>query len=190
MSTSKRFLILLCLSVLTLASCGGGDDEGGAATSTTAASGSVATTAASATSNAPPTEAPTTTTAPTTTEAESGSDAGQAELVFDDGRSWMLNGSCTYTPDKTGPAAALWNVEVTADDGASLIGIMAFPFDPAKTDPVLIGNFVDADERLYTFIESEDVSAGSDLILNLGIHDGIKTFDDPIDINATFTCKL
>lgn len=68
---------------------------------------------------------------------------------------------------------------------------MAFPFDPAKTTPVLIENVVDADENIFVLIESEDVSDGSSLILNVGLHDSVfETVDDPIDITAPATCEL
>jgi hypothetical protein len=40
-------------------------------------------------------------------------------------------------------------------------------------------------------IEAEDVSDGSSLILNLGLHDGVfKAIDDPADFTAIVTCQL
>ena len=50
---------------------------------------------------------------------------------------------------------------------------------------------MDADENVFVLIESEDVSDGSNLILNLGLHDSVfRTVDDPIDLTATATCGL
>lgn len=117
---------------------------------------------------------------------------GKIDVVFDDGRSWTFDGFCTYTPDNTGPASALWNIEAEdAADGTSFVAIMAFPFDPEKKEPVLIGTMVDADENLYVAIEVEDVSDGSNLILNLGFYEGVfKAIGDPIDITATVTCGI
>jgi hypothetical protein len=189
---SKRLVILLGISALVLASCGGGDDTS-ATSSTAAASGAVVTTGAVATTEAStadtePAVEPTTTTAAPEVDA---SGTGQIELVLDDGRSWTFDGTCVYTPDNSGPAEALWSIDGVAADGATFIAIMAFPFDPAKTTPVLIGNIVDADENVFVLIESEDVSDGSNLILNLGLHDSLfRTVDDPIDLTATATCAL
>ncbi len=182
MFTRKRFTILLCVSALAIASCG--SDEGtDSPTTTSTDSGEVAATATSTTSVDSPTE--------TTTTIDTATGERNIELVFDDGRSWTFVGECEYTPDNSGPATALWSMEGEAADGASFGAIMAFPFDPAATDPVLIGTMLDADENVYVMIESEDVSDGSNLILNLGLHDGIfKTLDDPIDITATVTCEL
>ena len=183
-----RFMLLLSFSLFVLASCGG-SDEANSATSTTSAAASVETDADAATSTTSddPVET-TTTTAATPDEPASG--LGQAELVFDDGRSWTLDGVCVHTPDNTGAAAALWRIEVEAADGASFIAIEAFPFNSEDTTPFLTGSFVDADDNVFVVIEAEDVSDGSNLILNLGMHDGVKTLDDPIDFTATVTCGV
>lgn len=186
MAPSKRFIMLLCFSVIGFASCGSGVD-GNSETSTTAAdSGAVATTTTTETSNEPATE--TTTTA---TMAE-GTGEGNIQVVFEDGRSWTFDGFCTYTPDNTAAASALWSIEAKdAPDGAGFSAIMAFPFDPAKTTPVLIATMVDGDDNPYVFIEAEDVSDGSSLILEMGVHDGVfKSIDDPADFTATVTCEL
>ncbi len=67
---------------------------------------------------------------------------------------------------------------------------MAFPFDPANNTPVLIGTMVDADENVFVVVESEDVSDGSNLILNLGLYDNVfREVGDPIDITATVSCR-
>jgi hypothetical protein len=186
MAGKRRFTMLLSIAALALSSCGA--DEASSATPTTAtAAGTVATTAAAPPGTEPAAET-TTTTAPA--EIESGG-TGQVEVVFDDGRSMTFEGTCEYTPDNSGPAAALWSIDAVAADGATFIAIMAFPFDPANTDPVLIGNIVDADENVFVLIESEDVSDGSNLILNLGLHDSLfRTVDDPIDLTAVATCGL
>ncbi|MDX2345082.1 MAG: hypothetical protein QNL12_15835 [Acidimicrobiia bacterium] len=185
MAPIKRFILLLCLSVFVLASCGGADDDTSA--TSTASEGAAATTT-STTISEPSTEATTT----TTTTADSATGMGKIDVVFDDGRSWTFDGFCTYTPDNTGPASALWNIEAEdAADGSSFVAIMAFPFDPEKKEPVLIGTMVDADENLYVAIEVEDVSDGSNLILNLGFYEGVfKAIGDPIDITATVTCGI
>ena len=148
MSLSKRLVFFLTISALALASCGGAED--GSTTTTTAASatGGVVTTTVAA-SNAEPTTETTGTAAATTTTVAASSGNGQIELVFDDGRSWTFEGVCTYTPDNTGPASALWNIDGEAADGSAFIAIMAFPFDPAKTTPVLIGTIVDAEENVF-----------------------------------------
>ena len=133
----------------------------------------------------------TATTATTTTTVVASSGNGQIELVFDDGRSWTFEGECTYTPDNTGPASALWNIDGYAADGATFSAIMVFPFDPSKTTPVLIGTVVDAEENVFVVAESEDVSEGSKLILNLGLYDNVfRTVGDPMDLTATATCDL
>lgn len=189
MSLSKRLILIMTIPALALASCGGGEDSS-TTTSAAAATGGVVTTAP-APSNPEPTTETTDTTAATTTTVAASSGNGQIELVFDDGRSWTFEGECIYTPDNTGPASALWNIDGIAADGSTFIAIMAFPFDPAKTTPVLIGNIVDAEENIYVLIESEDVSEGSKMILNLGMHDSIfRTVGDPIDLTATATCDL
>lgn len=189
MVPKNRLIVLLCVSVFVLASCGGGDEDTSASTTSLAAPGSVATTAVSTTASEP-----STTDLETATTSTAGSIDGteKIEVVFDDGRSWAFDGSCTYTPDSTGPASSLWNIEAAdATDGSAFNAIMAFPFDPANTTPVLIGTMVDAEENVYVFIESEDVSDESNLILNVGLHDGVlKTVGDPIDISATVTCQL
>ncbi|MDH3306199.1 MAG: hypothetical protein OEO77_01565 [Acidimicrobiia bacterium] len=184
--TSRRLIVLLTLATFAAASCGGAD-EGAPVPSTSApAAGGVVPTSTPTTTGQTPAPATTTT---VTVEAPSG--VGQVEVVFDDGRSWTFDGICVYTPDNTGPASALWRIDAAAVDGSTFIAIMAFPLDPAKTSPVLIGNIVDADENIFVLIESEDVSDGSNLILNLGLHDGVfTTVDDPIDITATATCGL
>lgn len=189
MARHGRFILLLLFSLFVLASCGG-SDEASPATSTTSVAASVEDGAAVATSttSADPVVEETTTTAATTDEPASG--LGQAELVFEDGRSWTLDGVCVHTPDNTGAAAALWRVEVEAADGASFIAIKAFPFDPEDTTPFLTGSFVDADDNVFVVIEAEDVSDGSNLILTLGMHDGVKTIDDPVDFTATVTCGV
>lgn len=186
----NRLLILVCFTAFVLTSCGGDD-----ATPASDVASEAVTTTDGATAGTDPAAEVTTTTAEavTTTSASAvkASGGGQVEVVFDDGRSWTFDGTCVYTPDNSGPAAALWSIDAEAEDGATLIAIMAFPFDPAKTTPVLIGNIVDADENIFVLIESEDVSDGSNLILNLGLHDSVfKTVDDPIDITATATCGL
>ena len=189
MAPSRRFLILLCFSVFAFASCGSGTDDNSATSTAAADSGVVATTTTTETSNEPATEATTTT---TTTPADSATGKGKIQVVFEDGRSWTFDGSCTHTPDNTGPASALWNIEAEdAPDGAGFSAIMAFPFDPAKTTPVLIATMVDGDDNVYVFIEAEDVSDGSNLILNMGVHDGVfKAVGDPADFTATVTCEL
>lgn len=186
MAPSRRLMVLLCFSVIVLASCGSGADDN-SATSTTAADSGGATTTTTEAGNEPTTEATT-----TTTMADSATNEGNIQVVFEDGRSWTFTGSCTYTPDNTGPASALWSIEAEdAADGAGFSAIMAFPFDPAKTTPVLIGTMVDGDDNPYVFIEVEDVSDGSSLILNMGVHDGVfKSVDDPADFTATVTCDL
>ncbi len=188
MARSKRFVALLSVSVLALASCGGD----GATTTTAAAaapSDGVATTAAPAADQAVA-DATTTTTSTTAVEPSSGS--GKIEVVFDDGRTWSFDGTCTYTPDKTGPASSLWNIGTQElPDGSELNAIMVFPFDPAKTTPVLIGTMVDGEDNPYVFIEVEDLSDGSNLILDFGVHDGVfKSLDDPADFHALVTCEL
>ncbi len=195
MSLSKRLVFLMTISTLALASCGGAED-GSTTTTAATATGGVVTTAPASTNPEPTTETTTETTttdttAVTTTTAAAASGNGPIELVLEDGRSWTFEGVCTYTPDNTGPASALWNIDGVAADGSTFIAIMAFPFDPAKTTPVLIGNVVDAEENIFVLIESEDVSEGSKLILNLGLHDSIfRTVGDPIDLTATATCDL
>ncbi len=186
MAGTRRFTLLLSIAALALASCGA-DDASSPTPTTAAPTGTVATTSA-----APPTTEATAETTTTTAAVETEtSGAGQVEVVFEDGRSMTFEGICDHTPDNSGPAAALWRIDATAADGATFIAILAFPFDPAKTDPVLIGNIVDADENVFVLIESEDVSDGSNLILNLGLHDSVfRTVDDPIDLTATATCRL
>ena len=182
MSPRRRFTILLCISMFAFASCGG-DDAGTEATTTSTVPGDVATTAASTTSTESSNET-------TTTTADAATGNGNIELVFDDGRSWTFVGSCVYTPNNSGPASALWNIEGEAADGASFGAIMVFPFDPANNTPVLIGTMVDADENVFVVVESEDVSDGSNLILNLGLYDNVfRAVGDPIDITATVTCR-
>ena len=189
MSLSKRLIFFMTIPALALASCGGAEDVS-TPTTASAATGGVVTTALTSTSPETPTET-TETTAATTTTVEVSSGNGPIELVFDDGRSWTFEGVCTYTPDNTGPASALWNIEGEAADGAAFNAIMAFPFDPAKTTPVLIGTMVDAEENVFVLVESEDVSEGSKLILNLGLHDNVfRSVGDPIDVTATVTCEL
>lgn len=186
MANSKRLSILLGIGAFALASCGGGD---GTATTTTGAAAleAVTTTAAAVATTETADEVTSTTAAP---EVDA-SGAGNVEVVLEDGRSWTFDGTCVYTPDNSGPASALWSIDAVAPDGATFTAIMAFPFDPAKTDPVLIGNIVDADENVFVLIESEDVSEGSNLILNLGLHDSVfRTVDDPIDLTAIATCRL
>ena len=186
---TRRFIILLCLSAFALAACGGADDDTLAASTTSEAPDGGTATTTSTTISSSSTEATTTT---TTTSADSETGGGMIDLAFDDGRSWTFDGLCTYTPDNTGPASALWNINAEdAADGAGFTAIMAFPFDPAKTEPVLIGTMVDADDNVYVAIEAEDVSDGSSLIVNLGFHDGaFKAIDDPADITAVVTCDL
>lgn len=188
MAQRGRFMLLLLISLFVLASCGG-SDEANPATSTTSAATSVEDGAGATTSTISDDPVGTTTTTAATTD-EPASGLGQAELVFEDGRSWTLDGVCVHTPDNTGAAAALWRIEVEAADGASFIAIKAFPFDPENTTPFLTGSFVDADDNVFVVIEAEDVSDGSNLILNLGMHDGVKTMDDPIDFTATVTCGV
>ena len=189
MSLSKRLVFFMTISALALVSCGGAED--GSTTTTVAATGGVVTTAAVPSSPEPTTEETDTTAATTTTTVAASSGNGQIELVFDDGRSWTFEGVCTYTPDNTGPASALWNIDGEAADGSTIIAIMAFPFDPAKTTPVLIGTIVDAEENVFVVAESEDVSEGSKLILNLGLYDDVfRTVGDPMDLTATASCDL
>ena len=185
----RRFLLLLMILMVVLASCGG-DDDGDATpdpSTTSASSDQDAGTETTTTSGESSDETTTTTEAPT---QEPVPGQQQAELVFDDGRSWTLEGVCSYTPENTGAGAALWSVEVQAADAASLIAVSAFPFDPENTIPFVTGSFVDADDNVFVVIEAEDVSDGSDLIVNFGMHDGVKTIDDPIDFTATVTCEL
>jgi hypothetical protein len=191
MAYRGRFLVLLMISMVVLASCGGdGDGDGDAvpATSTTSASSDQDAGTETAATSGESSDETTTTTEPPTQEPVPGQQ--QAELVFDDGRSWALEGVCSYTPENTGAAAALWSVEVQAADAASLIAISAFPFDAENTTPFVTGSFVDADDNVFVVIEAEDVSDGSDLILSFGMHDGVKTIDDPIDFTATLTCEV
>lgn len=189
MSLSKRLIFFMTIPALALVSCGGAEDVS-TPTTAAAATGGVATTAASPTNPEPTTET-TDTTATTTTTVVASSGNGEIELVFDDGRSWTFEGVCTYTPDNSGPASALWNIEGEAADGSAFNAIMAFPFDPAKTTPVLIGTIVDAEENVFVVAESEDVSEGSKLILNLGLYDNVfRTVGDPMDLTATATCDL
>ncbi len=184
MSISKRFTILLFVSALSLASCGGDEGDGSATTASTTSEG-VAATTPSTTGNEPAMQTTT-----TTTTVGTATGGRNIEVVFDDGRSWTFVGECVYTPDNSGPASALWSIDGEAADGATFTAIMAFPFDAAETTPVLIGAMVDADEDLYILIESEDVSDESNLILNLGLHDGaFKSIDDPVDITAVATCQ-
>ena len=84
----------------------------------------------------------------------------------------------------------MWSIETQAADSASLIAIEAFPFDGEDTTPFVTGSFVDADGGVFVVIDAEDVSDGSNLIVNFGMHDGVKTIDDPIDFTATVTCEL
>ena len=186
MCLNKRLLVVISISALALTSCGA---ESGSTTTAapTVDEGVATTTQAASDPGSTTTEPPP---APTTT-VDSSSDGDQIQVVFEDGRTWTFNGTCSYTPDNTGPASALWSIDGEADDGSTFIAIMAFPFDPAKTTPVLIGNIVDAEENIFVLIESEDVSEGSKLILDLGLHDSVfKTVDDPIDLTATATCDL
>ncbi len=186
MSLKTRLFVVIGISAMALTSCGV-DSESTTTTVTFATGGGVTTTQAATNP-----ESTTTEPAPdTATAVDSSTDSGRIQVEFEDGRSWTFDGSCTYTPDNTGPASALWNIDGEAADGSTFIAIMAFPFDPAKTTPVLIGNIVDAEENIFVLIESEDVSEGSKLILNLGLHDSVfKTVDDPIDLTATATCDL
>lgn len=188
MSLHNRLVFFVTIVALALAACGGAEDG---STTTTAAAGAVVTTTAAPSNPEPTIETTDTTAATATTAAAASSGNGPIELVLDDGRSWTFEGVCTYTPDNTGPASALWNIEGEAADGSAFNAIMAFPFDPAKTTPVLIGTMVDAEENVFVLIEAEDVSEGSKLILNLGLHDNpFRSFDDPIDVTATATCDL
>lgn len=173
-------------SVIVFASCGGGAD-GNSETSTPAADPGVgATTTTTETGGEPTSETSTTT---STTGADS--TGGGIQVVFEDGRSWTFDGFCTYTPDNTAAASALRSIEAKdAPDGAGFSAITAFPSDPAKTTPVLIATMVDGDDNPYVFIEAEDVSDGSNLILEMGVHDGVfKSIDDPADFTATVTCE-
>ncbi len=188
MAISKRIVTLLLASVLALGACGGDDGNTTTTVGSGASSEGVATTEAPGTSQ-PEVDATTTT---TTIAIEPSSGTGPIEVVFDDGRNWTFEGFCTYTPDASGPASALWNIEAQdLPDGASFGAIMVFPFDPAKTTPVLIGTMVDGEDNPYVFIEVEDLSDGSNLILDFGVHDGVfKSLDDPADFHVLVTCEL
>ena len=143
MAPSRRLMVLLCISVFVFPSCGSGADDNSATSTTAADAGVDATTTTTETSSEPTNEVPTTT---TTTPADSATGKGNIQVVFEDGRSWTFDGSCTYTPDNTGPASALWRIEgEDAPDGAGFSAIMAFRFDPAETIAVLIATMVDGD---------------------------------------------
>jgi len=186
MAPGKRTLTLVCVSALVLASCGDDSeaDPTTAATSTTAPAG-VSTT----TTDSEPAATTSTTTSTTTTVAPAAA-GGEIDLVFDDGRSWSLDGDCQYAPDNTGVAAIIWSVTGADAAGAELNALLVMPLDPEDTTPALIGSFFDADSNPFVFLEAEATPEGSNLVLTVEMHNGFKTKDDPADLTATVTCRL
>ena len=184
-NTCQLVPVLVAVALLA-AACGGSDDsdsEAGDVTTETAAppadSGPEPESAASIAEEVDPSDAGTT---------------GSLEIVLDDGRSWSLDQyKCSYTPDNEGRFVELWAAGGTlASSGGEFIVVNATPPDPADTEPVLSGSFVDDENGIvFVAIEGDAVSDGSTMTMTIGMHDSPnKIVGDPIDLTATVTCEL
>ncbi|MEZ5244160.1 MAG: hypothetical protein R2707_03620 [Acidimicrobiales bacterium] len=183
-NTLRTIALLLTMAVL-FASCGGGDD--------TESDGSDSPVVDD--SSQPDTTDPDPTTAPddevdAPTEPAGG---GTLEIVLDDGRSWSFEQyKCNYSPDNEGAFVELWGAGATVPTGGDFSVLMATPADPAKTENLLSGVFIDdANDILFPIVEGEAVSDGTTMTMTLGMYrDGLRAVGDPIDFIATVTCSL
>jgi hypothetical protein len=176
-----RAIALLLTAALMFAACGGGDD--------TAADDSGPTADDSTEPDTDPTSAPEDD-VDVPVESAGG---GTLEIVLDDGRSWSFEQyKCNYSPDNQGAFVELWGAGAVVPTGGEFSVLMATPADPAKTENLLSGLFIDdANDILFPIVEGEAVSDGTTMTMTLGMYqDGFRVVGDPIDFTATVTCSL
>lgn len=132
--------------------------------------------------------------APPTTDSTIGDEPVDAhapiQIAFDDGRSWTVDGTCENNPDAAGMSATHWAAIGESEDGAKLNAMLVNSLDPDDPQPTLIATFFDEEKTLFAGIDARDSVDGSTLTVELDLHEGFKTADDPPDLVATITCSF
>lgn len=127
--------------------------------------------------------------------AATGADEGSGEVVLtlNDGRSWSFTSTaCRFDPGATGPAAAVFDIAGSNDDGLDIGLIEAWPLDGnTDTGTAFIATFVDETDELYIFVDGSAEMVGNDLQVSADFYNNAFYEEgDAPDGSAVVTCNL